>query len=192
MGNPDFDGTKNPFYDPANGKMSLTFYLNNQSEYLEAQPDTIMLYLGTNGVSLDNTQNADAIKTIVDCIRQDAPDIPIYVVNTLYRGNQNGIGVQQSNDGFASQPGKMKYEEDLKIMDLMQRLSLLLKGYSNLYFIPIATTHDSEYNFGNVETPVNPRAVQMEYLPKESVHPQTQGYYQMADCIWSVFAGTMN
>lgn len=192
VGNPDFDGTKNPFYDPANGKMSLTFYLNNQSEYLEAQPDTIMLYLGTNGVSLDNTQNADAIKTIVDCIRQDAPDIPIYVVNTLYRGNQNGIGVQQSNDGFASQPGKMKYEEDLKIMDLMQRLSLLLKGYSNLYFIPIATTHDSEYNFGNVETPVNPRAVQMEYLPKESVHPQTQGYYQMADCIWSVFVGTMN
>lgn len=191
VGNPSFDGTKNPFYDPEKARVSLSYYLANQSDYLEAQPDVIMLYLGTNGAALDNTSNAGAIKTIVDCIREDAPDIPIYVVNTLYRGNQDGLGMQQSNDGYASQPGKMKFEEDLKIMDLMQRLALFLKGYSNLYFIPIATTHDSEYNFGNVETPVNPRAVQTEYLPKESVHPQTQGYHQMADCIWSVFAGTM-
>lgn len=191
VGNPEVNTTANPFYDPDEGRFSLAYYLEMQGDYLEAAPTEIMLYLGTNGISLDNTSNAGAIQTIIDCIRMDDVDIPVYVVNTLFRGNQNGIGVQQSNDGYASQAGKYKYEEDCKIIDLEQKLYSLLSGYENVYFIPVAATHDSEYNFGNVETKVNPRAVQMEYLPKESVHPQAQGYYQMADCIWSVFAGTL-
>ncbi|MCD7785779.1 MAG: hypothetical protein LUH18_09475 [Oscillospiraceae bacterium] len=191
VGNPEVDTTANPFYDPSEERFSLAYYLEMQGSYLEATPTEIMLYLGTNGISLDNTSNAGAIKTIVDCIRMDDADIPIYMVNTLFRGNQNGIGTQQSSDGYASQAGKYKYEEDCKIVDLEQKLYSLLSEYENVYFIPIAVTHDSEYNFGNVETKVNPRAVQTEYLPVESVHPQAQGYYQMADCIWSVFAGTL-
>lgn len=88
--------------------------------------------------------------------------------------------------------GFFKYEEDKKVMNLQIMLSDMLHGCNNLYFIPVAATHDSEYNFGAVETPVNPRAVQKEYLPVEGVHPQAQGYYQMADCIWSVLAGTLD
>lgn len=40
-------------------------------------------------------------------------------------------------------------------MNLQIMLSDMLHGCNNLYFIPVAATHDSEYNFGAVETPVN-------------------------------------
>lgn len=58
--------------------------------------------------------------------------------------------------------------------------------------VNLALTHDSEYNFGAVETPVNPRATQKELMPIESVHPQTQGYYQMADVMYSAICYSNN
>ncbi len=87
--------------------------------------------------------------------------------------------------------GQYKLEEDKKVYSLMTKLYELLRGYVNLHFIPIALTHDSEYNFGSVSTPVNPRASQIELLPIEAVHPQNQGYMQMADCIYSTICGTV-
>ena len=124
---------------------------------------------------------------MVDYIRQDNATIPIYLVWTLYRGNQNGLGVQTGSDGYtASNKGKYKYEEDMKVFNLMTKLAELLGDYTNLYFVPVSLCHDSEYNFGAVETPVNPRATQKEYLPTEATHPQEQGYLQMADIIYSV------
>lgn len=157
------------------------------------QSNCVQIFLGTNGISADNTENANYIKQMVDYIRQDDTNIPIFIVNTIYRSSQNGIGVQQSNDGYASAVGVFKYNEDKKVMDLMKRLdSLFAEGYSNVYMINLALTHDSEYNFGNVETPVNPRAQQTEFLPIESVHPQTQGYYQMADVIFSVYCAALD
>lgn len=162
VGNPEIEEAGNPFFNPE-----------------------------TNGISLDNEDNADCIKILIDSLRADMPEMPIYVVNTLYRGNQNGIGIQQNSDGYASQAGLFQYQEDKKVMNLQIKLSEMLRGYERLYFIPVAATHDSEFNFGAKEVPVNPRAVQKEYLPVESVHPQAQGYYQMADCVWSVLAGTL-
>jgi len=155
-------------------------------------PSVVQIFLGTNGLSADNTANAGYIKQIVDYIRQDDASIPIIVVNTIYRGNQDGIGVQQSNDGYASQNGVWKYNEDMKIMNLMSTLDDLLKGYSGVTMVNLAVSHDSEYNFGAVETPVNPRASQKEYMPVESIHPQPQGYYQMADVLYSACCAVLN
>lgn len=155
-------------------------------------PDVVQIFLGTNGISLDPTNNANAIKQIIDYIRQDDPNIPIFVVNTLFRANQDGIGLQVNSDGFtASNKGKYKLEEDKKVINLAIRLYELLKDYDNLYFIPIATCHDSEFNFGSVETPVNPRASQTELLPVEATHPQKQGYLQFADIMYSTYCANL-
>ena len=151
-------------------------------------PDAVQIFLGTNGLSDDNATNAGYIKQMVDYIRQDDASIPIFVVNTIYCGTQDGIGVQQNSDGYSTTSGKWKYNEDLKIMNLMQTLDALVDSYSGVYMINLALTHDSENNFGAVETPVNPRAAQKELMPVESIHPQTQGYFQMADVMFSVMA----
>jgi lysophospholipase L1-like esterase len=151
-------------------------------------PNVVQIYLGTNGIGLDPTTNAKNIKQIVDYIRQDDASIPIFLVYTLYRGNQDGIGNEVATDGYALSKGSWKVEEDRKVFNLMVKLNSLLSGYSNLHFVPISLCHDSEYNFGADITPVNPRATQTEQLPSQATHPQTQGYYQMADIMFSVMA----
>jgi lysophospholipase L1-like esterase len=165
----------NPFWDGS--KFDWGYYKTQTG----ITPDAVQIFLGTNGMALDPTVNAGNIKQIVDYIRQDDATIPIYVVYTLYRGNQNGIG-QEAGTGI------WKLEEDRKVFNLMVKLKELLSGYSNLHFVPISTCHDSEYNFGAVATPVNPRAVQTELLPEQATHPQLQGYLQIADIMFSVFA----
>jgi lysophospholipase L1-like esterase len=150
-------------------------------------PDAVQIFLGTNGMYLDPTDNANNIKQIVDYIRQDDSSIPIFVVNTIYRGNQNGIGNETYRNGQAISKGQFKYEEDKKVFNLMVKIDELLGDYTNLHFVPIAECHDSEYNFGAVVAPVNPRAIQTELMPIEGTHPQLQGYLQMADIMFSTF-----
>ena len=152
-------------------------------------PNVIQIWVGTNGIALNNEENAGYIKTMVDNIRKDDATIPIIICNTIYKGNQDGIGNQVGADGYSAQGGQWKYNEDLKVMDLMRRLDAMLSSYANLHIINLAVSHDSEYNFGAVPTPVNPRASQTEPMPIEAVHPQVQGYYQIADILFSAYCG---
>jgi hypothetical protein len=175
----------NPFWD---GTRFNYAYYKVQTGVV---PDAIQLYLGTNGILLDPTANAINIKRIVDYIRQDDATIPIFVVNTLYRGDQNGIGNQTSSDGFSAGSGVWKLEEDRKVFNLMVKVNELLKDYTNLHFVPIALTHDSEYNFKS-PTPVtvNPRSTITEIQDSEATHPSGNeaGYLQMADAMFSTMA----
>lgn len=175
-----------PFWDPTLGRFSWQYYKDTTG----INPDAIQIFLGTNNDGLDPVKNAENIKKIIDYIRLDDLTIPIYVVNTLYRSDQDGIGVQRSTDGYSLNQGQWKLQEDWKVFKLMQSLHEMLSSYSKLYFVPVALTHDSEYNFGAVETPVNPRAIQKEPRPIDSVHPQDQGYLQFADSIFSTYVGT--
>lgn len=155
-------------------------------------PDAVMVWLGTNGITLDNTANAGYIKQLVDIIRADDASIPIYVCNTIYRGNQNGLGEQTASDGYAANKGQWNYQEKQKVMNLMKILDGLLAGYENVTLINLALSHDSEYNYGAVVTPVNPRASQTELMPIEATHPQAQGYFQIADIVYSVLSATIS
>ena len=175
-----------PFWDSANNKFSWAYYKTNSG----INPDAVQIFLGTNDLAGSMTVEtfASNIKQMVDSIREADTAIPIYVVLTICWGNQNGIGIQTSSDGFASQKGRFKYETDCKTIEGVQTLYNTLKKYTNLYFVPLTQCHDSEYNFGNVETPVNPRATQKELMPTEAVHPQKQGYEQIADVMYSVMS----
>ena len=80
-----------------------------------------------------------------------------------------------------------KYQQDLTFIKGARAVYEALKGYEDLYFVPLTQCHDSEYNYGAVETPVNPRAEQTELMPTEAVHPKLQGYLQYADVMFSVY-----
>lgn len=176
-----------PFWDGS--AFNWGYYKTNTG----INPSAVQLFLGTNDLfgSVTAETLAENIKTMVDSIRENDANIPLFVVMTILPGDQNGIGVQQSNDGFASQKGKFKFGLDCKFVKAMQMLHDTLKGYANLYFVPLAECHDSEYNFGAVETPVNPRASQKELMPTEGVHPKQQGYEQIADIMYSVICAKL-
>lgn len=181
------EGSNNPFWNPTTSQFDFDYY---KSTY-NINPDIVQIFLGTNGIALDPTTNANNIKAIVDGIRASDPNIQVYIVFTLYRGDQNGIGNQLSSDGYSAGSGVWKLEEDRKVYNLMVKINDLLKSYSNLFFIPISLTHDSEYNFrGTTPAAVNPRSTITELQDAEATHPSSQsaGYLQMADIMFSTFA----
>ncbi|WP_304015806.1 hypothetical protein [Nonlabens dokdonensis] len=174
----------NPFFNPTLGDVDFDYYKSNYNQ----NPDKLLIWLGTNGLAVDPTTNVSNIRAFIDKIRATGgATIPIFVCHTIFKSNQDGIGAQTSNDGFTSVP-TYKYLEDIKVFNLQVALLENLENEANTYLVPLSTCHDSDFNYGAVSTPVNPRASQTELLPVESVHPQTQGYYQIADIIFSSLA----
>jgi hypothetical protein len=184
-------GSNNPFWNPSTSQFDFNYYKTTYN----INPDVVQIFLGTNGIAIDPTSNVASIKSIVDGIRVTNATMPIYIVFTLYRGDQNGIGNQLSTDGYSAGSGIWKLEEDRKVYNLMVALYGALNTYSNLYFIPVSLTHDSEYNFkSNTATAVNPRSSLTEFMDAEATHPspRNDGYYQMADIMFSTYAAHLN
>lgn len=167
----------NPFWNPTTSAVDFSYYATQTG----ITPDAVQIWLGTNGIALDATTNVTNIKTLVDAIQRDWPGKPIYLVFTLYRASQDGIGIQNGATGV------WKLEEDRKVYNLMVGLFDTFKSYTKVFFTPVALAHDSEYNFGSTSTAVNPRAAQTESLPIEATHPQSQGYLQIADIQFSTW-----
>lgn len=176
----------NPFWD------GTRFNWNYYKTQTSLNPDSITIFLGTNGLADNPTSNANNIKQMVDYIRQDDTDIPIFIVNTIYKSNQNGIGTMMNGaDGFATNRGMMKYDEDMKTIKLALKLQELFKSYSNLHLIPLNLLHDDEYNFGQKVVNVNPRSSITETIPTDAIHPES-GYLQFADVQFSSYCCHLN
>ncbi|WP_373836170.1 hypothetical protein [Jeotgalibaca arthritidis] len=173
----------NPFWNPATSKFDYAYY---KSTY-NINPDAIQVFLGTNGIALDPTINANNIKAIVDGIRQSDASIPIFVVQTLYRGSQDGMAQQLSTDGYSAANNVFKLNEDRKVFNLMVALDDIFKDYTNVHLVPIAATHDSEYNYRNIDDVMfaNPRSQITVPTDSEATHPKNSGYFQFADVMYS-------
>jgi hypothetical protein len=164
----DYLTTTSPFWDGT--RFNWAYYVANSLGGVA--PNAVHLWLGTNAIADDPYINATNIKKIVDYIRQDSPSMPIYLVYTIYQG---GMG----------NPFSCKLSGDYRVFNLAVMLTMLLSSYTNLHFVPLAQCHDTLYNHGWVSTPVNPRASQTEYSTIDNTHPQNQGYYQIADVVYS-------
>ena len=191
VGNPDFSATANPFWDTDNNKFSLSYWITNQASTV-GTPDVIQLFLGTNGLSINPETTVNAIVAMIDSIQDEYPNIPIFVCNTIYHSNQNGY-YSSGGDGYVGSVGDWAYNNDLKIMNLQLALREALSGYSNVYFAPLSVCMDRENDFGRVEVPVNPRLTTVtETIPVEYTHPQTPGYYQIADVLYSCYCAHLS
>ena len=174
-----------PFYDKETDSFSWRHY----KEKTGFHPDAIELFLGTNGLDVDPMENGDNIAAIVKNIHEEDPDLPIYLVHTIYPANQDGIG-SWNNKGYALYGDRYKYEEDQKVFHLMTYLEDILADEPYLYFVPASICVDSANNFDMTEEPVNPYSDEMQEVPTDAVHPGRAAYEQIADCLYSVICGT--
>lgn len=177
-----------PFYNKETGSFDWGYYKENTG----FDPDAVEVFLGTNGLDTDPTVNGDNIIQIVKNIHENDPELPVYLVHTLYPANQDGIGSWQNKDGYALYGDRYKYEEDQKVFDLMVYLEATLAEEENLYFVPAGICHDSANNFDTETVPVNPQSEETQEVPTDAVHPGRAGYRQIADCLYSVICGTMS
>lgn len=174
------------FWNPEKERFDWNYYKTTTG----FDPDVILLHLGTNGL-LSGDENAENICRLVELIRKDDKNIPIYVVNTIYQSDQNGIGSMKLNNGSLMFPGQYKQERDLANFRLMEYLSERLSEEKHIYLVPASISVDSAHVFVTEERPVNPYSEKTEPVAVDAVHPGPEGYYQMADVIYSTFCGTM-
>lgn len=194
-------GLTNPFYNPNTSKFDWNYYKNNTG----ISPDVVQIELGTNDINGGTIEQAVSnIVEMVDLIRKDDADIPIFICNAIYRSNQDGIAHQLNTQGYSMGNGVYKYGEDVKIQNLMIGLENRLTDYKNVYFIPLALCHDSKNNFGKKTIPLNSRSQETIVIPADSIHPNKTGedsstygydivgYLQFADVMFSVYSGLFN
>ena len=175
------------FWNPETQRFDWNYYKTSTG----FNPDVVLLHLGTNGL-LSGDENAENICKIVELIRQDDENIPIYVVNTIYQSDQNGIGSMKLNNGARMFPGQYKQQRDLAVFHLMSYLGKELSDEKNVYLVPAGISMDSENAFAMEERPVNPYSEKTESVAVDAVHPAPAGYYQIADTIYSTMCGTSN
>lgn len=178
--------TVHKFWNPQTERFDWNYY----KETTGFSPDVVQIFLGTNGL-MSGEENAENICRIVELIRQDDKEIPIYVVNTIYQSDQNGIGSMKMNNGSLMFAGEYKQERDLFTFRLMASLQERLGGKKNIYLVPAAISVDSENVFQMQERAVNPHSGETESVAVDAVHPAAAGYYQIADTIYSTMCGTM-
>lgn len=174
------------FWNPETKRFDWNYYKTTTG----FQPDIVLLHLGTNGL-LSGEENAENICKIVELIRKDDKNIPIYVVNTIYQSDQNGIGSMKMNNGALMFQGQYKQQRDLAVFRLMEYLGEHLGNEKKIYLVPAGISVDSENVFLTEERPVNPYSEETESVAIDAVHPGPTGYYQIADTIYSTLCGTM-
>jgi lysophospholipase L1-like esterase len=177
-----------PFFNQETQQFDWNYYKSKSG----CNPDVVEIFLGTNGADVNPTENGNNIIQIIDSIRQADPNIPIYMVNTIYTANQDGIGSWQNDHGKALLAGRYKFEEDTKIFNLMVYLAEKLVNYDHVYLVPAAITQDSANNFNTITQNASPYSVVTEEIPDNGIHPGAAGYKQIADTIFSTLCGTMS
>ena len=174
------------FWNPDKKSFDWNYY----KETTGFQPNVVLLHLGTNGL-LSGEENADHICKIVELIRKDDKNIPIYVVQTIYQSDQNGIGSMKMNNGSLMFQGQHKSQRDLAVFQLIGYLDEKLSDEKRVYLVPAGISMDSENAFTMEERLVNPYSEKTEAVAVDAVHPSAAGYYQIADTIYSTMCGTM-
>ena len=173
-----------PFYNPDTERFDWNYYRETTGFY----PDVVQIFLGTNNI-LSET-NVEDLAAIVDAIRADDVMTPIYVVNTIFQGSQNGLGSWKTKHGEYLSKGWDKQQQDRAVFDLMTVLSERLAGYEDLYLVPAAISMDSEFGYEMTDAAANPYSEATEIYEVDPVHPDKAGYYQIADVMFSTFCGT--
>lgn len=175
-----------PFYNPGTERFDWNYYRETTGFY----PDVVQIFLGTNNILGES--NVDDIIAIIDAIRADDVMTPIYVVNTIFQGSQNGLGSWKTKHGEYLSKGWNKHEQDLAVFNLMVELSERLSDYEDLYLVPAGISMDAEYNYESADVVTNPYSETTEVYEVDPVHPNKAGYYQIADVMFSTFCGMIN
>ena len=164
--------SKNPFWNPTTSKVDFAYYVTSTEI---AKPDKLVIFLGTNDMGTSGSETAFNIRTLVNACNTDW-NIPIEIVLPPYYANQDGHGITSGASKTQMKYDRIMYDKHKAIIDL-------LSTTTNVSIVPVGLCHDSDYNFGLVDTNVNPRNTFKVKMPQQSTHPQECGYLQFADVL---------
>lgn len=181
-------GVTNAFYNPNTNEFDFSYYLSNNSI---TRPDYVIINLGindmfglTSDVSLKSKMD-EAIadfETMIDSIKANSSTIKIGLALT--------IPPNYSQDAFAKdyKTGQTRWRYKRNNVLWVQRMIEHFSGKEaqNIYLIPTNSVIDTKHNYGFVEEKVNARSEITKQVSAANggVHPDSSGYWQIADSYW--------
>lgn len=183
------DGVTNPFWNAGTSAFDFAYYMTQQSY---AGVDNVIINLGINdtfGYTDDavlNTQIAAMLvqyQGMIDSIHAYDADIKIGLAVTIPPAyNQDSFGKIY---GCGQTRWRYKRNNFLWAEALIEEFTG--QEASEIYLVPINTNLDTRYNMGLESLSVNARNTEVtttSIIANGNVHPDTSGYWQIADVYW--------
>lgn len=178
----------NAFTNPETGEFDWNYY--KQTTGIE--PDVVQIFLGTNGLEMNPSENAGNIVGIVDIIREADQNIQIMVVEPVFPSDQDGMARQQNIAGFEGLHGMWSLARGTMIFHLIAELDSRLEGYENVTIVPAAVMFDRDYGYDQSEIRQNPHSDVLDTMPAQGVHPSMGGYDQIGDAVYAALCYLIN
>lgn len=163
----------NPFWNETTNSVDF----NNYAKELGISTiDYCYILLGWNSTNDSELTYKTNVRSFIDKLKLAFPSIKV----TL-------LGIQVPDiDGFGENYGaSWNYYEKLKfVFNLNKWYQDISSEYTNVDFVNIAGQFDTEYNMMSVNANVNVRNATTERVGINGVHPDTSGYYQIADAVY--------
>jgi len=181
---------ESPFWDSANNRFSFAGWASRNGY---SSIDAIYVLLGWNSTggpnNTDYTSYINSVRTLLDRVHADFPSAIVRIVGVQIPSVNGGLGNNYGANGSLSE-----------YYGVVRSANFMNIAYQNLAnedtyntwvkFISIAPQFDSENNMPQALNPVNSRNNTTEYRGTNGVHPDTAGYYQIADAVYREFVNT--
>lgn len=179
--------TFSPFFDPKTDSIDFKAYFRRNGI---DKVDIIYILLGGNGINdvTDPAKNCcpnviKNAKVFVDIIHEQLPDAKVVILGQVIPSQNGGMG---SNYG-AVRP----YCDRYGIMTYMFELNLQYEAWTKeekyrdfVQFVNLSGQFDSENGFPEIAKPVNIRSSKTEPFGINGLHPNDEGYMQIADAVF--------
>lgn len=177
----------NPFWETDTNSLDFTQYVNT---YMGGACDVIYFLLTWNGVTANQTNFSSMITTakiLIDHIHTNYANCKIKIMGIQVPSLNGGIGANYGaiGSGYADNFGMVKTALN---MNTAYQNWCNESAYSSFCeFVNISSQFDSENNMPQADVAVNSRSVITEKRGTNGVHPDTSGYYQIADVVFRNF-----
>jgi hypothetical protein len=156
--------------------------------------DAVYLLMGWNGLASGSTaaQHAAEKATLLTFVNQLHADYPACKVRLmgLQPPSMNG-GMSAINGAVDPRGSYLRTLVDANGYNLMLQSIAADPAYSSfLSYVDLMSQFDNEYNMPSTAKAVNARSATTESVGSNSVHPDTGGYYQIADAVYRDIVAT--
>lgn len=157
--------------------------------------DGAYILLGWNGLLVpnkyqpsDHAANIANAKVFVDQLHADYPDAQVRLLGLQVPSPNGGIG---TNYGASANNAYFGFLRSVFGWNLALQSMCNEVGYSEYCrYIDVASQFDSENNIPQSTRAVNSRNASTEVYQTNGIHPDTPGYYQIADIVYRDFIRT--
>lgn len=178
------EDSQNPLWDYDNNKMTFIPYAN---KYANGKIDVVYTLLSWNGQTpgrVDFTSVIEQIKIFADTLHAEFPQAKLKLMGVQVPSVRGGMGANYGATGTSYADGYGMVVTALNQNEAYQEFANRAEYSAFVEFVNISAEFDTDYNMPHAQQKVNVRSEVTEWLDTNGVHPNQDGYMQIADVVY--------